>query len=365
MPPTEQAPSTVLSRARCYCGSLDYGVSLPREILPLSAYICHCSRCRYIHGAISITHATLPKGSSLKFFEPSSLALCATQYRPQGSKYYHYFCSTCGCHLGGRDEHEDVWYLSIVLFPYDESVFRIDKHCFTASAPGGLHEWLPSIADRPLDIMNPVQDTHNSQAYKSEVGSNGKERLRAQCDCGGISFTIQRPTQEVLEDAYMRGYVSPEDPTKWKAMTDACNDCRLITSTVLSAWAYVPLKLIEPRIGPDLMHGTMKSYISSPGSRRTFCRVCGATTLYWSDTRHTTDDDHVIGIAIGLLRAPEGINAIGWLTWRTAELGWLDAGSEYAKSLYHSLNQGHQDWSIRAFGRLVDFKLPKPDVSTD
>ncbi|KAF7518330.1 hypothetical protein G7054_g13493 [Neopestalotiopsis clavispora] len=307
----------------------------------------------------------LPKGSSLHFIEPSSLALCATQYRPRGSKYHHYFCSTCGCHLGGRDEDEDVWYLSTALFPYDDNIFRIEKHCFTDSAPGGLHEWLPSIGSRPLAIINPANDTTSAQVYAPETGRDGKERLRAHCDCGGISFTIQRPTQEVLEDAYMKGYVSADDPTKWKAMTDACNDCRLITSTILSAWAYVPLKLIEPRISPDLVHGTMQSYVSTPGSRRTFCRVCGATSFYWSDTRHTTDDNHVINIAVGLFKAPEGINAMDWLTWRTAELGWLDAGSVYAQTLYDSLNRGHQDWSIRKFGHVVDFKLPKPMEPTD
>ncbi|KAI0159340.1 DUF636 domain-containing protein [Pestalotiopsis sp. NC0098] len=366
MPSVIQSPPSISSlKARCYCGSLQYGLDLPSEVLPLSAYLCHCSRCRYIHGALSIAHAMIPKGTCLQFFEPSSLTSCATKYHPLGSKYDHYFCSTCGCHLGGRDEAEDTWYLSIALFPYNESIFRVDRHCFTDSAPGGLHEWLPSIGDRSLDSINPVGTAAHFLAPGSQIGSDSCERLKAQCDCGGISFTIQRPTQEVLQDPYMRGFVSPEDDTKWKAMTDACNDCRLLNSTFLSAWAYMPMKLIEPKISRNLQHGTMKTYASSPGALRTFCRICGATAFYWSNTRHTNDHNDMITIAVGLFRAPEGVSATDWLTWRTAELGWLDAGSHYAKTLYESINRGHHDWGMRRHGRLVDFKLPKATSFAD
>lgn len=67
----------------------------------------------------------------------------------------------------------------------------------------------------------------------------------------------------------------------------------------------------------------------------------------------------MINIAVGLFRAPVGVSATDWLTWRTAELGWFDAGSQYAKTLYESMNRGHQDWGMRQYGHLVDFKLPK------
>lgn len=266
--------------------------------------------------------------------------------------------------MGGRDAGKDIWHLSIALFPHDESVFTIDEHCFTNLAPGGLHEWLPSIGDRPMKVTNP-DDAITGHGPKIDMHRSADERLHAQCDCGGIALSIPRPTDEVFKDTYVRGFVSPSDKTKWKAFTDACNDCRMITGVHLSAWTYVPLKLIKPEIDRTLRHGTMQSYTSSPDAVRTFCQVCGATALYWSKNRHTTDFNDVVNISVGLLRAPEGVSADNWLTWRTNELGWLDAGREYAQELYESINKGHQDWGTKAHGSLADFKLPKTSISTE
>lgn len=352
---TDKSAMKVLT-ARCYCGSIHYALHLPAESLPLSAYMCHCSRCRYIYGAIAVTHAKMPTNTNLQFIAPSSLDSSTSVYRSQGSLFSHHFCTTCGCHMGGRDE--DRWYLSIAILPHDESVFRIDQHCFTASARHGLHEWLPRIDDRIVVIADQDEEVPEPPTYEAALAGTGK-RLRAQCHCGGISFTFPQPTRQVFEDPYLNAYVSPVDQTKWKAMTDACNDCRLISGTHLSAWTYVPLRLIEPEIDQNLKHGTMKSYISSPGNVRTFCQVCGATALFWNETRPTNENNNVVNISVGLLRAPEGVSAEEWLTWRTNELGWLEAGCKYAQNVYESINKGHRDWGIRNKGCLVDFKLPK------
>ncbi|KAM0814773.1 putative CENP-V/GFA domain-containing protein [Seiridium cardinale] len=258
----------------CYCGSLHYNLQLPVDVLPFSATMCHCGRCRYTYGALATAHATIPKNNDLKFIGPPSLTASVTPYRSKGANFDDHYFRTCGCHMGCHSEAENTWSLSIALWP-------------------------PNIGDRCLKATSPAHGRAELPVV-DEVGSDGKERLRAQYDCAGISFTIPRPTDEVLADPYLNGYVSPLNT----AITDACNDCRLLTDVRLNTLAYVPLKLIEPRIEQSLRHGRMKRYASSPGNVRTFCY---ATVL--GMRIDTINDNDVANIATGLFRASEGVCA--------------------------------------------------------
>ncbi|KAK9778270.1 putative CENP-V/GFA domain-containing protein [Seiridium cardinale] len=208
-------------RTLCYCGSLHYNLQLPVDVLPFSATMCHCGRCRYTCGALATAHATIPKNNDLKFIGPPSLTASVTPYRSKGANFDdHYFC-TCGCHMGCHSEAENTWSLSIALFPHDETVFEIGEHrCIS---------WPPNIGNRCLKATSPAHGRAELPVV-DEVGSDGKERLRAQCDCAGISSTIPRLTDEVLAGPYLNGYVSPLNT----AITDACNDCRLLTDVRLN-----------------------------------------------------------------------------------------------------------------------------------
>ncbi|KAI1871902.1 hypothetical protein JX265_005888 [Neoarthrinium moseri] len=313
---------------------------------------------------MGFTYAKLPGGVLPRFIDPSALERSTRRYKSAQTSLIRHFCSTCGCHIGGINESTGIWQVSPGIFAQREGNFVIIEHIFTKSAPAGLHEWLPKIGPRSVRVWNPDGNIAEPRMPQPEKDENGKDWLRAECACGGVSFTIPRPTPEVFQDEYNRGLVSPVDPTKWKAMTDACNDCRQNTGFQLNAWVYVPLKLIKPRIGLDLTHGFMQTYSSTPGNIRSFCRVCGATVLFWGEERHTTDDNYVVNISTGILRAPDGVRADSWLTWRTEELGWFDAGCKYDRELYVSLNEGHRDWGRRVYGSLTDFKLPSPHYSS-
>lgn len=355
---TLRVHDTRTTTAQCLCKSVHFSLTLPISALPIATHICHCSLCRYTHGTMCIAHAPLPRNIHPNFIAPSSLDLSATRpdYRKKGSPIY--FCSTCGCHLGCHDEGEDTWYIAIALFPRDDSLFTISRHIFTQSAPAGLHDWLPQVGDRQLSVWNPTDESAQPSIPLPEMGDDGLERLRAECHCGGVSFSIPRPNSNIIKDRLLGSLVSPVDKTKWKASIDACNDCRLISGVHVNAWAYLPLSLCETSDGSNVLdNGTLKSYNSSSGHTRGFCGGCGATVLFWSKERQTGRHDGIICIAVGIFRAPEGVRADSWLTWRTEEIGWLDAGRDYDEDFYTSLNEGLRKWGMNRDGKLLDFEL--------
>lgn len=254
--------------------------------------------------------------------------------------------------MGDYQKGRDTWTLSTALFPADErrAAFRLAKHIYTESAPGGLHELIPGFvaagddqAAAAFEVYNPTGDKAKPAAIEpEEPGPGGEERLRAECHCGGVSFTIPRPTEEVFRDEFIReNYLLPAEEARWAAILDACNDCRLISGVHVQSWAFVPLMVLEPKVGRDLKLGTMKSFPSSPGVVHTFCGVCGAAVFYWSEVRFTNDYNDVVDIAVGLLRAPEGVMAENWLKWGK-RISWLDVGSEYDDEFCKSLDAGYK-----------------------
>lgn len=354
MATTTDSASKIVT-AQCYCKSLHFTLDLPTANLPLPVHLCHCSTCRYTHGTLCIFHAPLPEGVEPQFVSPSGLDKL-TGYAGPGST--RYFCSTCGCHMGDVDPGDGKWVISTSLFAKDESVFQIKTHVFTESAPGGgLNDWLPRIGDREMRVWNPKDGTAAPVESEPEVGPDGADRLRAQCHCGGVSFTFPRPTREVLDDPILKRYVSPLDDKKWAACVDACDDCRGVSGSHYIAWTFVPLALCEPRIGLDLAIGTNKTFASSPGVLRSFCGVCGATVFYSCDERRPSYGQAVVDVAVGLLRAPEGVKADGWLTWRAGRASWLESGLRYDEELTKSLADGMAKWSEEKVGSVPNFDI--------
>jgi hypothetical protein len=329
---------------QCYCKSVHVALELPTSALPLAAHICHCSVCRYTHGALAGFFAPLPRGLAPKFIAPSGFDKM-TAYSFPGSTITRYFCSTCGCHIAADCPDNNMWVIATSIFAKDESVIQIMAHTLTDSAVGGgLDEWLPRIGDREIIVWNPEDGRAAPGESKVEFGPNGEDRLRAQCHCGGVSFTIPRPNKEVLNDPVMRKYVSPVDKSKWVATIDACDDCRLVTGSHVQVWTYIPLEMCEPKIKPDLAIGTNKTFVSSPGTLRSFCGICGATVFFSGDDRRPTDRQNIVNVAVGILRAPEGVKAEKWLTWRTGDIGGLSSGERYDEEFIKSLSEGAANW---------------------
>lgn len=351
--------ATKTLEAKCSCGAVHLTVDVPVSTLPLLVHLCHCSLCRYSAGVPSIFHTDLPTGVVPKFVEPSSEANM-TRYAGPTNHAHWCFCSTCGCHISAVGIEKGNWTISTSIFTdHSPETFRIGKHIFSKSAKdGGIAKLLKQIHGREFIDNNPPDGSPEAQIIESklELGKNGEERLRAKCHCGGVSFTIPRPTQEVLQDKFMSGFVSHRDNTKWVATFDACDDCRLVNGTHLIGWMFFPLALCDPPIKPDLLIGTAKTYCTSPGVLRSFCGTCGATFFYTSDDRRPTDEQQVVDLSTGVLRAPEGVMAENWLTWR-ARIGWADSGKRFDSAFVEALQKGMNEWVMETQHEVRDYEI--------
>lgn len=373
----DPSPPTKTFSASCYCKAVQYTVEIPSPDLPLPVHLCHCSICRYTHGTLCIFHSELPQGVSPKFVAPSSLDVM-TGYKHANAQAERFFCSTCGCHVGDRglgvsDEGgspvaKDDWIVATSLFSeHGEDVFRVTTHCFTEGSAGGsgLFTFLPRLGGRELKVWNPGPGSNWWSAEikdvppRQEFDGDGTEVLRAECHCGGISFTIPRPTRPAIaNDPYLSGYVSPKDGHKWIARLDPCGDCRLQCGTLVTAWTFIPRAQIEPPMPPGLApFGTMKTFVSSPGVLRGFCGRCGATAIYSCDERTPSPEQQIVDVSIGLLRALEGILAEDWMTWRAGRLANVENAKKFAPEFVDSLGEGLRTWSIEKYGDAPDFTV--------
>ncbi|KAK2030624.1 glutathione-dependent formaldehyde-activating enzyme [Colletotrichum zoysiae] len=361
---SSQAETKTLT-AQCYCTAVRFTLTLPASSLPLKVHLCHCSICRYTHGALCTFHAPLPSGVAPDFVAPSSLS-SLTAYRYATASGTRYFCSTCSCHVGDVSDDDNDWVISASIFDANKddvpAVWDIRTHMNTTSAPGGgLHNWLPRIAGRDMGVWNPkdTDETDEAAMPGREVGVDSEEILRAQCHCGGVSFAISRPSDD--DDEAYGEWLSPADRTKWMACLDVCGDCRLQTGAHAVGWAFVPESRISPPVPEDLGVGTSKSFASSEGVVRSFCGTCGATVMAHfvcgGARRRGGDGERLLNVAVGLLRAPEGVLAEKWLTWRTGRLAWAESGTKYDAALTEALGEGLAGWGREVHGEALDFNI--------
>ncbi|POS72446.1 glutathione-dependent formaldehyde-activating enzyme [Diaporthe helianthi] len=364
--------STRKLTASCYCQAVRYSIEIPRAKLPLGVYLCHCSICRYTHGTLCIFHAELPSGIVPKFIAPSSRA-SLTGYKHAHAQAERFFCSTCGSHVVDEDvevaegEADKKWRVSTSLFlEQGEDLFQVRTHCFTDGSTGGsgLFSLLPKMGDHEMKTFNPGSDSGGwsagmqDEVPKQAFDSEGNEVLRAGCHCGGVSFTIPRPTlPAVTNDPFISRYVSPTEKGKWKAFLDVCDDCRRIAGVHVVAWIPVPRLLIQPQMPLGLApYGTMKTYESSEGTLRGFCGDCGAiVTASWG-SRTPTPEQQIISVPVGILRAPEGVLAENWVTWRGC-LANFNSGHRFDPVFAESLLKGLEQWSTRQYGEAVIYSI--------
>lgn len=358
--------------ASCHCRAVQYSIEIPRAKLPLGVHMCHCSICRYTHGTLCIFHAELPSGVVPTFISPSSRSNL-TGYKHAHAQAERFFCSTCGSHIGDEDIEvaegatEKEWRVSTSLFSEQgEDLFQMRTHCFTDGSTGGsgLFQFLPRMGDRAMKTFNPGPDSGwwsagmEDEVPKQEFDDEGNEVLRAGCHCGGVSFTIPRPTSPaVTNDPFISRYVSPAEKDKWKAFLDVCDDCRRIAGVHVVAWVPVPRALIQPPMPLGLApYGTMKTYASSQGALRGFCGDCGATVMASWEVRTPTPEQQIVSVPIGILRAPEGVLAESWVTWRGC-LANLKSGQRFDPTFADSLLEGLERWSTQQYGEPLIYSI--------
>ncbi|KAJ5207048.1 hypothetical protein N7491_002321 [Penicillium cf. griseofulvum] len=340
--------------AACHCQSIRFTITIPASVLPLKVHICHCSVCRYTHGTPCSFHAPLPAGVAPQFIAPSRIDKL-TPYNHAESLGTRHFCSTCGCHIGDRSHGDGSWVISTAIFTEpNQGLWEMRSHAFTKSSlDGGLSAMFSHIDGRQLKFFNPepLLDAGKAGDHGRINTVQNEEKLHAECHCGGVSFSIARPRKEFLASPASEGWVLPRDTSKWLALLDLCDDCRLVDGTNVIAWMFVPVDHLSPSPPADLIIGSSKSYKSSEEVLRTFCGTCGATVFY-----SCTDRPGMVDVAVGILHAPEGVMIENWALWRgrisSAEDGKYDPG--FSKALI----EGLKVWGSRR-DMPKDFVLPR------
>lgn len=210
------------------------------------------------------------------------------------------------------------------------------------------------IDGRQLEIKNPpkpqIIDTNTSESLPKPPKHESKDLL-AECYCGGVSFSISRPRKDFISSPRSEGWVLPRDTSKWLALLDLCDDCRLVDGANVIAWIFVPVDHISPSPPENLIIGSSKSYRSSEGVLRTFCGTCGSTIFY-----SCADRPGIVDVAVGILRA-ESVMIEDWALWRTGRIGAAADGLRYDPGFSGALIEGFEMWG-RERGMPEDFIVP-------
>ncbi|KAK0718582.1 Mss4-like protein [Lasiosphaeria miniovina] len=381
--------------AQCYCKSVHFTVTVPTSALPLPVHLCHCHICRHTHGTLCTFHAPLPAGISPVFIAPSFLETSLTGYtHSDQAASTRFFCKTCGCHIGDRDREAPAdgtapaWRVATSIFDtHAASVFDIRTHVFTprdgdgSGSGSGLHWWLPSINGRAVRTWNPEPGDPTfpipaPAPPAREVDAQGRERLRAECHCGGVSFSLPRPDDVHADIAAMSTDNREKGLSAWNAVVDVSDASRLVSGAHAVAWASVPRAALDPAVPADLRFGSLVPYESPyEGSRRAFCGVCGAIVFYYSGGGDGGGGDgggggggggdvDTVRVAVGILRAPDGVLALDWLMFRTAnvETGLAGGGGQRVRAFdgvfTEALTQGLRDWGWETHGLYSNFETP-------
>lgn len=242
---------------------------------------------------------------------------------------------------------------------------------------GGASVWMPVLSSRIAEKWSNHAGEHSVPSKNSEEasatsstkftseGSDSRaevKRLQAHCHCRGVSFSVARPDEKALmsqspfpdllvpyhssasaENPDNQPWWVSKDKTKWLAGNCACNSCRRVAGFDLVQWAFVSLSSLYfsggecfERPFADKME-TLKSYRSSPGVTRWFCRRCGANVFWDGDERPT-----LLDVAVGLFDAESGARAKEWLEWVTERVSFRE--DAHSEQFVTSLEKGLQEW---------------------
>ena len=345
----------------CLCGEIKDTLELASDV-PVKGSTCSCNSCRYCTGVLYLS--VLPLKDRPTFVNE------LREYR-SSDKVSRYFCGTCGSHVLLLVTKNSSWDLATGVVErvvgLDGSSMQLEHYtshefvgdtvdgglivCFAATQDEQSPIFMQGPDEAPVKFVsgqrpspfNPQLGTTALSADHSEkppgIGSASSEKLRGSCHCGGVHFSITRPTERSSElSAPWPNLIVPsssghaENPkdvkwwlrvggTKYLAGTCACRSCRLESGTPIQTWAFVPKANIEQLDGSalDFDMGTLKQYNSSPGCYREFCSTCGAT-VFW----HCEERPELIDLSVGILRAPEGSRAEEWLEWWTDRVSFKE-----------------------------------------
>jgi len=125
--------------------------------------------------------------------------------------------------------------------------------------------------------------------------------ITGSCLCGGVRYAID-------------GKIGP-------ALNCHCSMCRKVTGAAFRSRVAVPSSSFKWISG----EGLLTRYESSPGTIRTFCRVCGATLASFFD-----DNPNTLGLAMGTLDDDPGVRP-AFHVFTGSKASWFEITDDLAQ----------------------------------
>ncbi|KAJ9649518.1 hypothetical protein H2199_000293 [Coniosporium tulheliwenetii] len=282
-----------------------------------------------------------------------------------------YFCTTCGTHMFIRERASGRLIVCTGVLDRTAGIVQLIGHEWISdTSDGGASGWLRTIEGRAQDRWlgdeerseeAPLNWRSSLSEPKGTAASATKDKLHAHCHCNGASFYISRPSARSLDvgsapfpdlmvpyhsgasaenptgEAWWLRSNSAGDKTRFLAGTCTCRSCRLASGFDFVAWAFVPTSNITLEDGSPFKRyfGSIRTFESSPGTKRAFCGVCGAS-MFWDGREGLLD------VAVGLLDADSGVRAEEWVEWWTGRVSFGEEGLN--GSLVDALGEGLRKW---------------------
>ncbi|KAF4966816.1 hypothetical protein FSARC_5531 [Fusarium sarcochroum] len=360
--------------AQCLCKAHTFSTQVPRSKLPLDGFICHCTSCRNVTGAMytSCTNWLGPVDDVL------SSDLTRYEFTTNSTLF---FCRACSSPLFWEDHYQDrprnVLAFTGVLnnAPLDDLINFSYQHFVGDTNDGGVSPWLQHInrdgvkprlwKERSQTSDELSDDCSKCTTVSSDEGAK-KDDIPFHCRCRGVDlvFSPGRVDFSSMDAESIPFYIDPKSH-KHLATLDPCSSCRGSVGVDIMSWTFALFRQIDfatrseeqdfPRnthelkdavqsCSRDPRYGTLAMYRSSPDVQRYFCLRCSATVFYAVDDR-----PDVIDVAVGLLHASEGARAESLLAWHLGAkmMAEGDLVGGWREGFAKSVKEASEQWRIK------------------
>lgn len=361
--------STVTLTAHCLCKANTFTTQVPRSQLPLPAPICHCWSCRHVTGALYTSDVRWPEPRA----DVDVSKLKAYSFTPRVNML---FCPTCSTPMFWEMLSEPGKPLGVFTgaLKNDEVMLIkfIEQGYVGDTVDGGASVWLQNAngdgpqcrrfkseeegAD-PGDAL-PVDWPQPSEliGFKKRT----EDSIPVRCRCKGVDLVLHSGDYTGIEKEDLPWNVDPETH-KLSTVFCGCDSCRLQGGIDLWYWAFFDLKHLsaanEVNPFPKSKHelkafideknpvvGSLAYYASATraGVLRFFCGTCSATVFFAQDER-----PELLDVSVGLLDAPDGARAEGFLSWSFGEIDFKeDADGGWRARHFEGVEREAEKWRI-------------------
>ncbi|KAF3033753.1 hypothetical protein E8E12_003672 [Didymella heteroderae] len=185
-----------------------------------------------------------------------------------------------------------------------------------------------------------------------------EDSVPVRCRCKGVDLILHRGEYKGIKKEDLPWNVDPET-RKLSTVFCGCNSCRLQGGTDLWYWAYFDMRHLSAANGgspfPKSKHelkafideknpvvGSLAYYASATraGVLRFFCGTCSATAFFAEDNR-----PELLDVSVGLLDAPDGARAEGFLSWSFGEIDFKgDADGGWRTKHFEGVEKEAEKW---------------------